>query len=162
MVLTCQDVMVSPDRQITVKPETSVRDAFKLFKQHRARFLPVVDDKGVYHGVFTAPTLLKLLLPRAATIGMNSEATRVPISSLGFMSLTKEDFEEQLETLKDETVRDNMSSPVNIPVVAPNTPIMEGIFLYYKYKRHVVLVDPDTGRFVGTVSSNSLLENALS
>jgi len=162
MVLTCQDVMVSPDRQITVTPDTSVRGAFQLFRKHRARFLPVVDEKGIYHGVFTAPTLLKLLLPRAATIGMNSEATRVPINSLGFMSLTTEDFNEQLETLKDETVRDNMSSPVNIPVTAPHTPIMEGIFLYYKYKRHVVLVDPDTGRFVGTVSSNSLLEKALS
>ncbi|MEE2943564.1 CBS domain-containing protein [Cognatishimia activa] len=153
--------MVSPDRQITVKPDTSVRDAFQLFKQHRARFLPVVDDNGIYHGVFTAPTLLKLLLPKAATIGMNLESTRVPIGSLGFMSLTKEDFAEQLDALRDENVRDNMSSPVNIPVVAPTTPIMEGIFLYYKYKRHVVLVDPDTGRFVGTLSSNSLLEKAL-
>ena len=161
MVLTCQDVMVSPDRQITVKPDTSVRDAFQLFKQHRARFLPVVDDNGIYLGVFTAPTLLKLLLPKAATIGMNLESTRVPIGSLGFMSLTKEDFAEQLDALRDENVRDNMSSPVNIPVVAPTTPIMEGIFLYYKYKRHVVLVDPDTGRFVGTLSSNSLLEKAL-
>ncbi|UZD91132.1 HPP family protein [Cognatishimia activa] len=161
MVLTCQDVMVSPDRQITVTPDTSVRDAFQLFKKHRARFLPVVDESGKYHGVFTAPTLLKLLLPRAATIGMNSESTRVPIGSLGFMSLTKEDFQAELENLKDETVRDNMSSPVNIPVVAPTTPIMEGIFLYYKYKRHVVLVDPDTGRFVGTVSSNSLLDKTL-
>jgi CBS-domain-containing membrane protein len=161
MVLTCQDVMVSPDQQITVTPDTSVRDAFQLFKQHRARFLPVVDANGIYHGVFTAPTLLKLLLPKAATIGVNTDSMRVSIESLGFMSLTKEDFSAQLETLKDEKVRDNMSSPVNIPVVAPTTPIMEGIFLYYKYKRHVVLVEPNTGRFVGTVSSNSLLEKAL-
>lgn len=161
MVLTCQDVMVSPDRQLTVGPETSVSDAFQLFKQHRARFLPVVDENGVYLGVFTAPTLLKLLLPTAATIGLNTDSMRVSIGSLGFMSLTKEDFQERLETLRHETVRDNMSSPVNIPVVSPTTPIMEGIFLYYKYKRHVILVDPDTGRFVGTVSSNSLLEKAL-
>lgn len=161
MVLTCQDVMVSPDRQITVGPETSVSDAFQLFKKHRARFLPVVDDKGVYLGVFTAPTLLKLLLPRAATIGLNTDSMQFSIDSLGFMSLTTEDFQERLAALKDENVRDNMSSPVNIPVVAPSTPIMEGIFLYYKFKRHVVLVEPGTGRFVGTVSSNSLLEKAL-
>ncbi len=161
MVLTCQDVMVSPDRQLTVSPDTSVKDAFQLFKQHRARFLPVVDENGVYLGVFTAPTLLKLLLPKAATIGVNTDSMRVSIGSLGFMSLTSEDFQDRLETLQHENVRDNMSSPVNIPVVSPSTPIMEGIFLYYKYKRHVVLVEPDTGRFVGTVSSNSLLEKAL-
>jgi len=153
--------MVSPERQLTVGPDTNVKDAFQLFKQHRARFLPVVDDKGVYLGVFTAPTLLKLLLPTAATIGLNTETMHFSIDSLGFMSLSKEDFNERLEALEQESVRDNMSSPVNIPVVAPDTPIMEGIFLYYKFKRHVVLVEPGTGRFVGTVSSNSLLENAF-
>ena len=162
MALTCQDVMVSPDRQLTIGPDTSVSDAFQLFKKHRARFLPVVDDQGIYLGVFTAPTLLKLLLPKAATIGLNDDTMRVSLESLGFMSLNKGDFESQLEALREELVKDNMSNPANIPVTAPETPIMEGIFLYYKFKRHVVLVDSDSGRFVGTVSSNSLLEKALS
>lgn len=162
MALTCQDVMVSPDRQITIGPDTSVSDAFQLFKKHRARFLPVIDADGKYLGVFTAPTLLKLLLPKAATIGLNTDSMRVSLEGLGFMSLSKADFEAQLEHLREELVKDNLSNPANIPVTAPETPIMEGIFLYYKYKRHVVLVDSDSGRFVGTVSSNSLLEKALS
>lgn len=162
MALTCQDVMVSPERQLTIGPDTSVRDAFQVFKKHRARFLPVVDANGTYLGVFTAPTLLKLLLPKAATIGLNTDSMRVSLEGLGFMSLSKDDFETRLEHLRDELVKDNMSNPANIPVTAPQTPIMEGIFLYYKFKRHVVLVDPDSGKFVGTVSSNSLLEKALS
>lgn len=162
MALTCQDVMVSPERQLTIGPDTSVSDAFQLFKKHRARFLPVVGADGKYLGVFTAPTLLKLLLPKAATIGLNTDSMRVPLEGLGFMSLSKDDFEAQLEHLRDELVKDNLSNPANIPVTAPDTPIMEGIFLYYKFKRHVVLVDPDSGQFVGTVSSNSLLEKALS
>jgi CBS domain-containing protein len=119
-----------------------------------------VDENGKYVGVFTAPTLLKLILPRAATIGM-SENSRVPIDHLGFMSLTKSDFDEQVERLRDLKVSDNLSSKANIPVTAPDTPIMEGIFLVYKYKRHVVLVEPKTDRFVGTVSSNSLLDHVL-
>lgn len=162
MALTCQDVMVSPERQLTIGPDTSVSDAFQVFKKHRARFLPVVDETGTYLGVFTAPTLLKLLLPKAATIGLNTDSMRVSLEGLGFMSLSKDDFETRLEHLRDELVKDNMSNPANIPVTAPQTPIMEGIFLYYKFKRHVVLVDPDSGKFVGTVSSNSLLEKALS
>ena len=78
------------------------------------------------------------------------------------MSLSKADFDAQLERLKGEKVSDYLSDPTNIPVAAPDTPVMEGIFLIYKYKRHVILVDPDTGRFVGTVSANSLLGHVFS
>ncbi|MEP2781613.1 MAG: CBS domain-containing protein [Pseudoruegeria sp.] len=162
MGLTCQDVMVAPERQITIRPEASVAEAFQLIKKNRARFLPVVAEDGKYVGVFTAPTLLKLFLPKAAIIALNDDTMRVPLSGLGFMSLSKEDFNAQLEALQYEKVGKNMSNPANIPVTAPDTPIMEGIFLYYKFKRHVVLVEPATGLFVGTVSSNSLLDGALS
>ena len=162
MGLTCFDVMVPSALQRTIHPEQSVAVAFNIIKQSRARFLPVVDGDGTYVGVFTAPTLLKLILPRAATIGMNSESTRVPLDNLGFMNLSKEDFDAQLERLHGEKVTDNMSNPVNIPVAAPDTPVMEGIFLLYKYKRHLILVEPETNRFIGTVSANSLLDHVLS
>lgn len=162
MGLTCFDVMVPTAQQNTIHPDESVATAFQIIKKSRARFLPVVDSDGKYVGVFTAPTLLKLILPRAATIGMSSEATRVPIENLGFMNLTKADFDTQVERLREEKVSDNLSNPANIPVAAPDTPVMEGIFLVWKYKRHVILVEPDTKRFVGTVSSNSLLDHVLS
>lgn len=162
MGLKCIDVMVPPHTQRTIHPDDSIAAAFNTIKDSRARFLPVVDENGFYKGVFTAPTLLKLILPRAATIGMGADSTRVPMESLGFMSLSNSDFDAQLERLKDEKVSDNMSNPANIPVTAPDTPVMEGIFLVYKYKRHVILVEPETNRFVGTVSANSLLDNVLS
>ena len=162
MGLTCKDVMVPPAQQNTIHPDESVATAFQIIKKSRARFLPVVDENGKYVGVFTAPTLLKLILPRAATIGMTSEATRVPIDHLGFMSLTKADFDAQVERLRDEKVSDNLSNPANIPIAEPDTPVMEGIFLAWKYKRHVILVETETNRFVGTLSSNSLLDHVLS
>ncbi|MCV6596759.1 MAG: CBS domain-containing protein [Mangrovicoccus sp.] len=161
MGLTCSDVMLPPEHQQTIGPDDSIATAFNVIKKSRARFLPVVDENGVYLGVFTSPTLLKLILPKAATIGMGSESTRVALDNLGFMSLSKSDFDDQLEHLKLEKVSDNMSNPANIPVAAPDTPIMEGIFLIYKFKRHVILVDPKTKRFVGTVSPNSLLDHVL-
>ncbi|WP_217353854.1 CBS domain-containing protein [Ruegeria arenilitoris] len=162
MGLTCYDVMVPTEVQRTIHPDESIATAFNIIRDSRARFLPVVEDDGTYVGVFTAPTLLKLILPKAATIGLNDDASRVPIESLSFMNLTRDDFDQQLERLKTEKVRDNMSRPTNIPVAAPDTPVMEGIFLIYKFKRHVILVEPETKRFVGTVSANSLLDRALS
>ncbi|WP_209079664.1 CBS domain-containing protein [Shimia sp. R9_3] len=161
MGLTCFDVMVSPDLQKTIRPDASVADALAILKETRARFLPVVDESGKYCGVFSAPTMLKLILPKAATIGLNTDSMRVSMDHLGFMSLDKEDFRNQIERLKQEKVADNMSNPSNIPVAAPDTPIMEGIFLVYKFKRHVMLVEPKTQRFVGTVSANSLMDNVL-
>lgn len=161
MGLTCADVMVSADLQKTIKPEASVAEALEMLKKYRCRFLPVVDQSGKYHGVFSAPTMLKLLLPKAATIGLNTESMRVSMDHLGFMNLDKEHFSGQVEALKGERVLDNMSNPNNIPVAAPNTPVMEGIFLVYKFKRHVMLVEPETQRFVGTVSANSLLDKVF-
>ncbi|RYH10198.1 HPP family protein [Tropicimonas sp. IMCC6043] len=159
MGLTCFDVMVSPEVQNTIHPEESVAKAFNIIKRSHARFLPVVDHQGRYLGVFTAPTLLKLILPKAALIGLSN--TRVPLSSLGFMSLSEEDFHQRLMQLRNEKVGDNLSDPKNIPVTSPDTPVMEGIFLIHQYKRHVILVDPATDRFVGTVSANSLLDHVL-
>lgn len=161
MGLTCQDVMVNTDIQKTIHPNESVATAFEIIKNCRARFLPVVDENGIYHGVFSAPTLVKLLLPSAALIGAASKTSRVPLGNLSFMQLSQEDFTEQLEQLRDKKVSENMSDPNNIPVAAPTTPILEGIFLIHKFKRHVMLVDPKTQRFVGTVSANSLLDHVL-
>ncbi|MFV0360208.1 HPP family protein [Tropicimonas sp.] len=162
MGLTCRDVMVEPDQQRTILPEESIATAFNIIRESKARFLPVVDSRGQYVGVFTAPTLMKLLLPRAATIGLNSDTRRGQFSNLSFMTLSKADFDAQLGRLRTEKVSDNMSNPANIPVAAPDTPVMEGIYLIYKFKRHVILVDPGTGRFIGTVSPNSLLEHVFS
>lgn len=162
MGLTCFDVMVAPAFQHTVLPDATVATAFNIMRRSRARFLPVVDANGKYVGVFTAPTLMKLMLPKAATIAMGSDGGSGRIGNLSFMNLSKEDFDAQVARLKDEKVIDNLSDPENIPVAAPDTPVMEGIFLIYKYKRHVILVEPKTGRFVGTVSPNSLLDHVFS
>ena len=162
MGLTCRDVMVPPERQRTIHPDDSVAKAFDIIRDSRGRFLPVIEQDAKFVGVFTAPTLIKMILPKAARIGVSSDATRVPIGNLSFMDLTKEDFREQIARLNEERVGDHLSNPANIPVAAPDTPVMEGIFLIHKFKRHVILVEPDTNRFVGTISANSLMDHALS
>lgn len=159
MELTCRDVMVPSDIQRTVLPDASVATAFNIIKESRARFLPVVSADGTYKGVFSAPTLLKLFLPKAALINHKYEPSR--FDNLTFFSLSKADFEKQLDGLRHEKVRDNMSMHENIPVAAPDTPIVEGIFKIHRYKRHLMLVEPGTGQFIGSVSANSILDRVL-
>lgn len=159
--LTCLDAMLPPRRQRRILPEDTVYDAFSVLRESRARFLPVVDKDGTYRGVFTAPTMLRLLLPRAASISVTGHAEKSNFENLGFLTMGKADFDAQIDGLHDETVADHMSDPANIPTTAPNTPLMEAIQLIYRYKRHVILVEPETGRFVGTVSANSIFDRIL-
>ncbi|MBE3639541.1 CBS domain-containing protein [Mangrovicoccus algicola] len=161
MGLTCADVMVPPEKQQTIRPEASVAEALRMIRTSRARFLPVVDATGRYVGVFSSPTLVKLILPQAATIEMAASSGSGRLGNLRFLGLSREDFAAQLDRLGGQRVADNLSRPENIPMADPATPVLEGIRLIYKFKRHVMLVEPGSGRFVGTLSANSLLDQVL-
>ncbi len=158
MTLTCKDVMANPDVQMVLRPTDTVSTAFQLMRKMGVRFLPVIDDNGKYLGVFTSPTLIKLLLPRALTIklgGMN-EAHHA-LNDLRFYNMDKESFHNSLAEDKNESVMNYLSDPDSIPILSPDTSVMEGVLMLHKYKRHVILVEPDTNKFVGVVSINSVL-----
>lgn len=155
MTLTCKDVMV--ENQCILRPTDTVSTAFRLMRTKGVRFLPVVAEDGTYVGVFTSPTLIKLLLPRAITIQMSGKDSK-SLSNLGFYNVDEETFHDSLAEEKDEPVINHLSDPDNIPLVAPDTSVMEGVLLLHKYKRHVILVDPDSNRFIGVLSINSVLK----
>jgi len=161
MGLTCADVMVPADRQHKLLPEDSAYTAFKKIRASRATVLPVVKADGTYVGVFTSPTLIKLLLPRAVTIQLGGDHTQRPIEHLGFFNLSRGHFDDRIPQLESEKIIDHLSLPENIPVIAPDTPLMEGMLMIYKHKRHLILVEPGSGRYVGLVSPNSLLDHVL-
>ncbi len=156
--LTCQDLMHNENEQIVLRPDDTVSKAFQLMRKKGMRFLPVVEENGQYVGVFTSPTLIRLMLPRAVTLGLGSKNSNQVIG-LNFYNLDKDSFTESLQEVKNDLVKNHLSDPKNIPVTAPNTPIMEGILLLHKYKRHVILVDPDSNQFVGVLSINAALRN---
>lgn len=157
MSLTCKDVMGTG--QVVLHPTDTVSKAFKLMRQKGIRFLPVVEEDGAYVGVFTSPTLIKLLLPRAMTIELGgAKKSSKSLSNLGFYNVDEEVFHESLAEEKDEPVMNHLSDPDNIPIVTPDTSVMEGVLLLHKYKRHVIVVEPETNRFIGVVSINSMLK----
>ncbi|PID63481.1 MAG: hypothetical protein CR974_01820 [Gammaproteobacteria bacterium] len=155
--LTCRDLMLQD--QVTLHPEDTVSKAFRLMRSKGMRFLPVVDDHGQYVGVFTSPTLIRLLLPPAVTIDVGGKNLHKGLNDLKFFNMSKEKFSEALDGVKGDAVKNYLSDPDNIPVTHPDTPIMEGILLLHKHKRHVILVEPDTRQFVGVLSINSSLRN---
>lgn len=153
--LMCRDVM--PKDQEVLHPEDTVSKAFKLMRRKGMRFLPVVDENGIYLGVFTSPTLIRLMLPRAMTIQLGGKNANKGLYNLNFLNMEEEDFYDSLSEVKNEPVGKHLSDPKNIPVTSPDTPIIEGVLLLHQYKRHVILVEPETEKFVGVVSINSAL-----
>lgn len=157
MTLTCKDVMV--DDQPILRPTDTVSKAFLLMRQKGIRFLPVVEETGNYVGVFTSPTLIKLLLPRAMTIQLSGgKKNNKSLSNLGFYNIDEATFHQSLVEEKDEPVVNHLSDPGNIPILAPDTSVMEGVLMLHKYKRHVILVKPKSNKFVGVLSINSVLK----
>lgn len=157
MSLTCKDLMV--EDQSILRPTDTVSRAFHLMRTQGVRFLPIVAEDGSYMGVFTSPTLVKLLLPRAMTIELSGgKKSNKSLSNLGFYSIDEKTFHQSLAEEKDEPVINHLSPPANIPIVAPDTSAMEGVLLLHKYKRHVILVEPESNHFVGVLSINSVLK----
>lgn len=157
MTLTCRDVML--EQPVLLSPDDTVEKAFKLIRQHGMRYLPVVDDNGKYLGVFTSATLIRLLLPPSMTIKIGGMDTDKGLKNLGFYHMDKADFAEVSTRLKNINVIDNLSDVKNIPVTSPDTSLMEGILLLHNYKRHVILAEPDSHKFVGVLTIKSVLSH---
>ncbi|MPV85949.1 CBS domain-containing protein [Ostreibacterium oceani] len=157
MSLLCKDVMLTD--QPVLKATDTMRLAYPLIRQKGVRFLPVIDDDGKYLGVFTSSTLVRLLLPTALTIHPNRKDADTGIGHLHFFHMKENDFHERLEAIQDEKVVDYLSEASNIPTAKPETPILEGVLLLYKYKRHVVIVDENTHQYKGLLTIHSVLDN---
>ncbi len=149
--------MIAKEAQVTLHPDDTISKAFQLMRKQGMRFLPVVDDAGHYIGVFTSPTLIRLMLPRALTIDLGGKDSHKGLTDLSFFNLDQESFFESLDEVKDHPVKDYLSDPKDIPTATPDTPIMEGILLLHRFKRHVILIEPGSRKFVGVLSINSSL-----
>lgn len=57
--VSCAEVMTA--RLITVTPETDIRQAAKLFRQHRIKSLPVVDRQGRFSGLILQADIIDAL-----------------------------------------------------------------------------------------------------
>lgn len=159
MILTCKDVI--SENPTTLLPTDTLSKAFNLMRKKGMRYLPVVSADGKFLGVFTSPTLIKLMLPRAVTIHIGGKDSSKGLNDLNFLNIDKKDFCDSIKNIKDELVQEHISDPKNIPIASPETSLIEGILLIHKFKRHLILVEPDSNKFVGIVSINSTLKKVF-
>lgn len=146
--MTCQTIMLS--NPITILESAGLADAIDLLFRHRIKSLPVVNANGLYQGLFGIHTLVRELLPRAATLDGDAR-----IGDLAFVHDTLESFKERLTGRLAEPVIQFADTTLR-PLV-PEMSLVETLLHLHRYHHNLPVVDPQTGRLLGFVTYWSVL-----
>ncbi len=140
--MTCATIMTS--NPVTLKDSDSIAEAAGILIRRRFIILPVVDDRGSYQGQFGVFELLRLMLPRAATLEDRYDL------HIGFITDTIDDLRKEFPGLARKRVREHVRK--DLPVLHPDTPTMESLLLIYRSRSPLPVVEAESGRLVGVVS----------
>ena len=139
--MACRSIM-TPD-PLTLTADDTVGSAAEQLLSHRYIILPVVAAGSRYVGLFGVFELLGLLLPKAATLD-----ELVP--DLAFLPDDLGALRSRLGELAHEPVRPHVRT--DLPVLRPETPIVEALLLFYRQRSTLPVVEEDDGRLVGVLS----------
>ncbi|MEK7711766.1 MAG: CBS domain-containing protein [Pseudomonadota bacterium] len=141
--MTCQTVMLL--NPVTVLDSASLADAIDLMFRHRIKNLPVVDVTGLYKGLFGIHTLVRHMLPRAATLDGDTH-----IGDLAFVHATLDSLKERLTDRLDEPVI--RFADTTLQPLAPDMGLVETLLHLYRHRHNMPVADPHTGRLLGLVT----------
>ncbi len=132
-------------RLFTVKPDTSVADALQLMHLKHVRNLPVVDDSGVFVGLFGLRRLSRLLLPKAA-----SDLGRYSLSDLHFLPDESVLVGDRWNDIANQPVMKYLEKKKKLLFCSPDTKFPELLALLDESKDStlpVIIVEGKTGKF---------------
>lgn len=153
MNYTCRDIMI--DHPLTLHPAMTIAEAFEVIHHRGVRYFPVVDDAGDFVGIFSSMSLIELLLPRGITA---NPARGKKLPELDFMKTTVEELRYRLSERGHEPITDYLTTE-SIPLLHPETSLMEALYLIYQYHSHAIIVEKGGRRFLGVVSINGILDH---
>ena len=150
MTLLARDVMQTG--VVTIDPEASLLDAYRLFVEEEISGAPVVDEDGRVLGVVSAHDLLRATEEERDTAVVQTSYFRdlAEFSGPDWGSVAQ-DFQDRLA---ERTVREVMTT--GAIVVAPDASIPEVASTLRQHHVHRVLVAEDE-RLVGLISSFDLV-----
>ncbi|NJN45748.1 MAG: CBS domain-containing protein [Candidatus Competibacteraceae bacterium] len=148
--MTAQTIMNS--RPVVLRTTDTVGTATQSILAHHLRHLPVVDEEGRYLGIFGIYSLLRLALPRALTLEQGLE-------SVPFFQCTLEELREYLRTQWDSPVTSCLRQ--DIPLLHPDTSLMDTVLTLLRARIALPVVDRETGKLAGMISSWGALETIV-
>lgn len=145
--MTAQTIM-NPNPVVLHATDT-VGKAARYLLDHHLRHLPVVDKQGCYLGTFGIYSLLRLTLPKAATVEQG-------LDNVAFLTGGLKELGGHLRDVAGQSVVKGLRQ--DIEVVHPETPLMETVLLLLRARTALAVVDKETGRLVGMISSWEALD----
>lgn len=147
--MTAQALMNSD--LVVVRATDTVADAAALILEHHLRHLPVVDQAGRYLGTFGIYSVLQLSLPSAVI--------KQGLKNVAFVPETATDLAKRLGRRGEEPVSQWLSKD---PVAYPHTSAMKIVQMILQGHTSVPVVDKESQRLEGMISSWSVLEKLMS
>jgi CBS-domain-containing membrane protein len=142
-VITMNAASIMDREHASLKEHHKIRSAAECIMQRRYRSVPVTDDEGRFLGLFGVNCLLRQVLPKAAIMEDG-------LDNLSFLSDTLADLHERFREIENEPVSICMTT--DVPIVRPDTPLMETLLLLYESKVSLPVVERDSGKLVGMVT----------
>lgn len=133
---------------ITIPADQEVGSAIELLKKHSIDAAPVVGPDGKLEGVFSTRGLLKNLLPVSVTTG---DEIHMDIKVGAAPGVAK-----RLKKVAPLKVSELMDRKMNL--VAPETPIWEGVNILVHHGAPVLVVERGTGKLIGMITEQSMID----
>lgn len=144
--MSCKAAII--DKYPKASPADPVEEILEIMKKGKVETVPVVDEDGSLVGVFSLLVMMKALLPVSVAVsgGVNMDIV-IPAAP----GIAK-----RLNKVHMLHISDLMERRVN--AVAPQTAIWEALNLLVQGGSPLFVADPKTGRYLGTITSQSALE----
>lgn len=134
--------LMDPNPKV-VHPDDSIITGIELVMKHRFRRLPVVDEEGVFQGVFGVTCLLRMALPTAVVMEDGLE-------NIHFVRESLSDLRRRLREVENEPI--SLCMRQDSIQVAPDLPLLETLRVLYLTQASLPVVDPDSGKLLGIIS----------
>jgi len=145
--MSCQTVML-PD-PVTVSDTATLSSALETLFRHRIKSVPVVDARHLYRGLFGVHTMVRTLLPRAATLDGAS------LTDLAFVHDSLDALKERLTRRMNESVMSFVD--LELKPLSPEQSIMDTLLLLNRHRHNLPVTDPASGRLLGIVTTWEIL-----
>jgi len=139
--MTCRSFMMP--NPLALRGTDTVGAAAHQLVKHRYVNMPVVDGANRYLGMFGVFELLALLLPTGATLDHL-------VLDLGFMADDVSGLRQKLAELGPQPIA--KLARTDLPVLKPDTAIVEALLLFYRGRSSLAVVEEGTGTLLGMLS----------
>ena len=129
---------------LTLHADDTVGKAVELLLGKRYIMIAVVDADRCYRGEFDIWDLLRLLLPRAATL----DDDLVP--DLRFIADDLPALQAKFAEHRDAPV--GPLAKTNLPHLDPEMPVLEALLHFYRHRSTLPVVDKESGRLLGVLT----------